>query len=314
MIVAVTGGTGFVGRHLLAKLEKAGLEVRVLARTPEKLPKTGTLAVVQGDITDCHALAHLCRGAHVVVHVAGAISGTPAQMTRVNAEATRRLIDVAGGEGVRRLVHLSSLAAREPHLSPYGHSKAKGEAAVKAAGRGLSTLIIRPPAVYGEGDTATLPLLKALTSRTAILPGSATARFSLIHAEDLASICLSAIGSPVEGLREVDDGHGAYDWNEVVQILHAVCGRPFGLKFLPRPLAMAVGHAADGLAALTRRPGMVSAGKMHELYHPDWVARPPGWPRDHAIPLAEGMRRTLAWAMAQGLLPQLPLADRSAAS
>jgi hypothetical protein len=59
---------------------------------------------------------------------------------------------------------------------------------------------------------------------------------------------------------------------------------------------------------------MVSAGKMRELYHADWVARSPGWPRDDAIPLAEGMRRTLAWAMADGLLPQLPLADRSAAS
>lgn len=315
MIVAVTGGTGFVGRHLLAQLAKAGLEVRVLARTPEKRPKSGAFAIVQGDITDSDALAHLCRGAHAVVHVAGAISGTPAQMMRVNAEATRRLIDVAGREGVHRLVHLSSLAAREPRLSPYGHSKAEGEAAVKAAaGRGLSTLIIRPPAVYGEGDKATLPLLKALTAKTAILPGSVAARFSLIHAEDLARICVAAIASPVQGLREVDDGHGAYDWNEVAQILRGLCGRPLGLKFLPRPLAMAVGHAADGLAALTRKPGMVSSGKMRELYHPDWVSRPPGWPRDHAISLPEGMRRTLAWAMAQGLLPQLPLADRSAAS
>lgn len=314
MLVAVTGGTGFVGRHLLAQLAKAGHEVRVLARTPEKLPKSGAFAIVQGDITDRQALAQLCHGAHAVVHVAGAISGTPAQMMRVNAEATRLLIDVAGGKGVRRLVHLSSLAAREPHLSPYGHSKAEGEAAVTAAGRNLSTLTIRPPAVYGEGDKATLPLLKALTARTAVLPGTAAARFSLIHAEDLAGICVAAIACPVEGLREVDDSHGAYDWNEVAQTLRGLCGRPLGLKFLPRPLAMAVGHAADGLAALTRKPGMVSSGKMRELYHPDWVSRPPGWPRGHAIPLQVGMRRTLAWAMAQGLLPQLPLADRSAAS
>jgi hypothetical protein len=99
---------------------------------------------------------------------------------------------------------------------------------------------------------------------------------------------VAAIDSPVQGLREVDDGHGAYGWNEVRRHPARIVWPPVSLKFLPRPLAMAVGHAADGLAALTRKPGMVSAGKMRELYHADWVSRPPGWPRDrrHSLPKA----------------------------
>ncbi len=314
MVVAVTGGTGFVGRHVLAQLAEAGLAVRVLARNPARIAATANMTVVAGDITDRHALEQMCNGAQTVLHIAGSISGTSAHMTRINGEATATLVGVAGRAGVSRFVHLSSLAAREPHLSPYGRSKAAGEAAIRSANTALSTLIIRPPAVYGEGDKATLPLLKALTAKTAMLPGTPEARFSLIHAADLARICVSALSSPEQGLREVDDGHGAYGWNDMADTLRGLCGRPLSLKFLPRPLALAVGHAADGLAALTGKPGMVSAGKMRELFHPDWVSRPPGWPRDDAIALPEGMRRTLAWAMAEGLLPQLPLADRSAAS
>ncbi len=249
-----------------------------------------------------------------ILHIAGAVSGTPAQMMTANAAGTANMLHAADRAGVKRFVHVSSLAAREPHLSAYAQSKAEGESMVKAAARTISTLVIRPPAVYGEGDRATLPLLKALTSKTAILPGEAGAHFSLIHAEDLARICIAALDATEEDVREVDDGHGAYGWNDVATCLRTICGRPNRVAFLPRGLAMAVGHAADGLSALTGRPGMVTAGKMRELYHPDWVSRPPGWPRDNPVPLDAGMRRTLAWAMAQGLLPQLPLADRSAAS
>lgn len=314
MKIAVTGGTGFVGRHALRLLADTGVQVRALARRPEALPQAPELTPVAGDLRDAAALARLCEGTDAILHIAGAVSGTPAQMMTANADGTANILHAADRAGVKRFVHLSSLAAREPHLSAYAHSKATGESIVRAAARNISTLIIRPPAVYGEGDLATLPLLKALTARTAVLPGSAAAKFSLIHAEDLARICIAALSATTEEVREVDDGHGAYDWNEVAACLRTVCGRPNRVHFLPRSLAMTVGHAADGLSALTRKPGMVSAGKMRELYHPDWVSRPPGWPRDHAISLEQGMRRTLAWAMAQGLLPQIPLADRSAAS
>lgn len=314
MVIAITGATGFVGRHVLALLAKDNVQVQALARSPDALPPSPHLTIVKGDLSDRAALAQLCDGADRVLHIAGAISGSAALMHEVNAVGTQALLQAADRAGVQRFVHVSSLAAREPQLSAYGSSKAAGEAAVKAAARTLSTLIIRPPAVYGEGDRATLPLLKALTAQTAILPGKASARFSLIHAADLADICVQALASPVEDMREVDDGHGAYDWQEVAGTLRGLCGRPLRVRFLPKGLAMAVAHAADGVAALTRRPGMVSAGKMRELYHADWVARPPGWARAHAIPLAEGMRRTLVWAMGQGLLPQMPLADRSAAS
>ncbi len=212
MIIAVTGATGFVGRHVMQQFIQAGRNVRALARDPAKLPVAASVTPVQGDLNDRNALAELCKGASAVLHIAGAISGSATDMLRVNAEGTAALLNAADRAGVRRVVHVSSLAAREPDLSPYGLSKARGEQAVHAASRSLQTLIIRPPAVYGEGDAATLPLLKALLARTAILPGLATAHFSLIHGEDLARILVAAVDDTVEGLREVDDGHGAYTW------------------------------------------------------------------------------------------------------
>jgi len=314
MLIAVTGGTGFVGRHVLGLLAASGQMVRALARSPQALSGLGGVTAVEGSLSDTNALRHLCDGADAILHLAGAISGSATHMREVNMIGTRNLLQAADRTSAKRLVHVSSLAAREPGLSPYGASKAAGEHEVNAAARGISTLIIRPPAVYGEGDLATLPLLKALTSRTAILPGTASARFSLIHAEDLARVCIAALDSNIEGLREVDDGYGGYGWSDVADTLRVVCGRPQRLVFIPRPAAMAVGHLADCFAALTRRPGMVSAAKMRELYHANWVARPPAWPRENPIGLAEGMRRTLGWAMAQGLLPQLSLADRKPAS
>lgn len=311
MIIAVTGATGFVGRHLMAELAASGSTVRALARDPARLAAFPGLTAVRGDLDDAAALAELCKGADVVLHIAGAISGGAAAMLRINAAGTKALLNAADRAGVKRVVHVSSLAAREPDLSPYGFSKAEGETAVHAAARTLQTLIIRPPAVYGEGDTATLPLLKALLGRTAVLPSTAKGRFSLIHVQDLARILVAAITSHVEGMREVDDGHGAYGWKDVAAVMSTLCGRPQRLLFVPKAAAMLVGHAADGVTALIRKPAMISAGKMRELYHADWVSRPPGWPRGNAIALADGMHRTLSHAMAHGLLPRLPLADRS---
>lgn len=312
MIIAVTGATGFVGRHVLAELVATAHSVRALVRDPAKLANAPFLTVVRGDITDAAATAELCKGADVVLHVAGAISGGAADLIRINAEGTKILISSADRAGVKRFVHVSSLAARKPDLSPYGRSKAEGETHVRAAARTLQTLIVRPPAVYGEGDSATLPLLRALVAKTAVLPSTKAARFSLVHVQDMARILVAALTSEIEGLREVDDGHGAYTWEDVAAIMRSITGRPQRVLFLPRPVSMAAGHAADGVSMLMRRPFMISAGKMRELYFPDWVAAPPGWLRPDPVTLADGLRRTLSHAMARGLLQRLPLADRSA--
>ena len=314
MKLAVTGGTGFVGRHVLPLLAQQSWSVNVLVRDPMNVVAAQNMTIIPGNVSDRAALDQLCLDCDVMLHMAGAISGTPDHMMHVNAEGTKNAIAAAAAAGVRRFIYVSSLAAREPDLSAYGKSKSEAEMAVRLAPRELQTLIVRPSAVYGEGDEATLPLLKMLMSHTAMIPGTAKARFSLIHVEDLARILVAAVGGNVEGLREVDDGHGGYTWGQVAEVTQWLFGRPKSTFHIPKIAAFAVGHAGDFAAKVTGRPSMVSADKMRQLYHHDWAVQPPGMPREKPIPLTEGMRRTLLWSMDKGLLPRVSPIDRSPAS
>jgi len=313
MKLAVTGGTGFVGRHILPLLAQGAWSVKVLARDPKKVAGAPNTAVIRGDVLDRAALDQLCSGCDVMLHLAGAIRGSPDHMMRVNAGGTENAMAAADSAGIRRFIHVSSLAAREPGLSAYGKSKSEGEMAVRLAPRAVQTLTLRPSAVYGEGDEATLPLLKLLLSDTAMIPGTATARFSLIHVADLARILVAAVAGAAEGLRELDDGHGGYTWAQVSDVTRQLFGRPKRVFYIPRPAAFALGYGSDLIAHATGWSRMVSVDKMRQLYHPDWVAGSPGWPRENAIPLSEGIRRTLLWSMDNGLLPRLAPLDRSPA-
>ncbi len=147
--IAITGATGFVGGHLIRAARERGYELRALTRG-WRPPQDG-IDWVEGALDRPEALHKLARGADAVVHIAGLINAPDrAGFAAVNVAGTAAMIDAARRAGVRRFVHISSLAAREPSLSDYGWSKAKAERLVAASG--LDWTILRPPAVYGPGD------------------------------------------------------------------------------------------------------------------------------------------------------------------
>jgi nucleoside-diphosphate-sugar epimerase len=222
----------------------------------------------------------------------------------VNEAGTQALLRAAEQAGVRRLVHVSSLAAREPQLSPYAASKQAGEAAVTVSPIAGRAIIIRPPAVYGPGDKATLPLLKALTQRVSVFPSTPASRFSLIHVHDLAAILMEAVTSSLSGMIEISDGRPAgYGWPDILAAAEQVTGIKVKALFLPRALPALVGGIAETAAAWRGVPNIVSRGKIAELYHQDWVAHGEGWPLPRPIGFAEGFASTLAWYRAAGWLP-----------
>ncbi|MEM7637120.1 MAG: SDR family NAD(P)-dependent oxidoreductase, partial [Pseudomonadota bacterium] len=164
--IAVTGVTGFVGSHLVRRLAARDHEVTALVRDRSRLSKKfpASTVVVEGALDDMQAVDKLVGGAEVVVHVAGAIKAVDAaQFMQVNAQGTGAVVDAARRAGVARFVHVSSLAAREPALSAYCASKAEAEAIVAGTAGGMEWMCIRPPAVYGPGDRATLPLVQQLS-------------------------------------------------------------------------------------------------------------------------------------------------------
>jgi nucleoside-diphosphate-sugar epimerase len=201
----------------------------------------------------------------------------------------------------QRLVFVSSLAARLPSVSAYAASKQAAEALVLAR---AGALILRPCAIYGPGDKATLPLMQQLTKTIAVIPGRATSRFSLIHVDDFANVLVAAVQSERSGLVEVDDMDGPHDWAQLVGLTQAMFGRPRSYMFLPQAVAMAAAGAAQTVARMAGRSSMITPDKMREMYGADWTTQPPGWPRHSPIPLRQGLQHTFDWYMAHGWLKQ----------
>jgi len=299
--LAITGGTGFVGAHLLSAARAAGYEIRALTRG-WRPPEQG-IAWIEGALDRPDTLGRLCEGADAVIHIAGLINAaTRAGFEAVNVGGTAAIVDAARAAGVRRFVHISSLAAREPDLSDYGWSKAKAERLVAASG--LDWTILRPPAIYGPGDRETFELFKMARRGLVALPPKG--RFSVLHVEDLCRLILAAVERPETFLQtyEPDDGR-IEGWD------HRHFARTLGRVFGKRAATLAMpGVVVKGAARLDR---LVRGGKARltpdraRYYcHPDWVAaaeaRPPATLWTPIIRTATGLKATADWYRAQGWL------------
>ena len=313
LLVAITGATGFAGRHTVSELLQRGHRLRALARSPQSASFPEGVETVPGDLSNAAALKDLVTGADAVVHLAGALTAFDRQgYFRVNVDGSAALIDAALEAGTRRFVHVSSLAAREPQLSHYAASKRAAEEAVMGRGAGLNAVILRPPAVYGPGDKGTLPLIRELTRPIAAIPGRADARFSLIHARDLARIIAVSVEGVEQGIMEVSDGKpGGYAWPDLIAAASVLRGAPIRAVFLPRAIPSAVALGAEALARLQGRPGMINRGKIAELYFPDWVSREGPLALPDPIGFEQGLAETVAWYRAAGWLPRRPQPDTS---
>src|SRR5512132_52537 len=225
--IAITGATGFVGRSIARELRDRGWRLRALVRRPAP-EMANDIEQVPGSMEDAASLSALVRDARIVVHCAGAIRAARREdFRRVNAFGTRRLLAaVRQAPEPPRVLLMSSIAAREPRLSAYAASKREAEDMLAECG--VDHCTIRPPAVYGPGDLATLPLFRLLTRAVAVLPGSPRSRFSLIFVDDLAACVGAVIDRPLwnGALVEPDDGQpDGYAWADVA----AIAGRSLGI-------------------------------------------------------------------------------------
>ena len=266
-LVAITGATGFAGGHAVRELALHGHRLRALVRNPNGAAFPPGVETVKGGLADADALRRLVAGADAVVHFAGTLAALDRETYfRVNAGGTEALLEAAREAGTPRVVHISSLAAREPQLSSYAASKRAGEEAVERHASALNAVIIRPPAVYGPGDRGTLPLIRELTKPLAAIPGRPDARFSLIHARDLARIVALSIEGREQGIHEVSDQTpGGYGWAELIAAAADLRGAPIKTLFLPRAVPTAVALAAEAVAKVSRRPGLVMGGNIAEI-------------------------------------------------
>ncbi|HEX8535481.1 MAG TPA: NAD-dependent epimerase/dehydratase family protein [Allosphingosinicella sp.] len=298
--LAVTGGTGFVGQHLLRMALAAGFDVRALTRGWK--PPEDEISWVDGALDRPEALLKLCTGADAVIHIAGLINGSKQAFDTVNVGGTAAMIDAARKAGVRRFIHVSSLSAREPELSNYGASKAKSERLVAASG--LEWTIIRPPAVYGPGDRETLELFRmARRGFVALPPGG---RFSVIHVEDLCRLILATVDEPetVSETYEPDDGReGGWEHRHFARTLSRIYGKRATTVAMPK-LVMKGASRLDRL--FRRKSAKLTPDRVNYFCHPDWVARaehrpPPAfWAPE--VRTATGLKDTAEWYRTEGWL------------
>jgi nucleoside-diphosphate-sugar epimerase len=295
---AVTGATGFLGRHLVCALAAEGWRIRALARRdPVAAFGSAGAEVVIGGL-EPGPLAELCRGVEVLIHVAGVVkAGGAAEFAAINADGARLAAEAAKAAGAR-MVLVSSLAAREPQLSAYAASKRAGEAAA-AAVLGSELAVVRPPAIYGPGDYETLAVFR-LAAASPLLPVfDERARIALVHVEDAArQIAAAAAKPPERACVALADGRPeGYGWREIVQAAAAAVGRRPGLVGVSPGVLTLAGVAGSVAQRLGGRP-MLTLGKARELRWPDWSVGPeerwPGAP-PAAFTLGEGFGHTVAW-------------------
>lgn len=301
MKLAITGGTGFVGSHLVDVALAAGHELSALTRRDQ--PPRDNLAWIAGDLSDRAALEQLVDGADAIIHVAGVISGHNAAAFELgNVGGTLSMLAAATAGGVQRFVHVSSLAAREPKLSLYGESKCRAEQLVH--GSGLDWAIVRPPAVYGPGDKETLELFRMARLGLMLMP--ARGHISVIHVDDLARLLLALAdySAPSGILVEPDDGKsGGWTHRQFAKALGVAVGRRPAVVSSPGVLLRLAARADQ----LFRGPkAKLTVDRAAYFSHRNWVvepkrACPPGLWRP-AIDTPQGLKETATWYREQGWL------------
>jgi nucleoside-diphosphate-sugar epimerase len=309
-IIAVTGGTGFLGRHLVLALWQAGYQPRLLVRQDPSHPLLDGIQpqLVPGDLGDEASLARLVSGTDIVIHAGGLIkAASRQQFFAINEGGAARIGHaVAQHAPHARFLVISSLAAREPDLSDYAASKRAGELAAITAFGGENWLTIRPPAIYGPWDLETLPLFKAAKGAVVPVMGSAAARLAMLNVVDAARAITSLAGAAVKErcFALCDGNHAGYDWGALLdQAAIAVGHRAMRLR-IPDTLLHLVGHLGGMQARLTQKPVMLTSGKVREILHADWTVAPIDMPDSGiwqpAIGLAEGFRMTADWYRSHG--------------
>ena len=301
MILAVTGGTGFLGGHVLREAAALGHSVKALTRSAQ-LPRAN-VEWVKGTLDDYPRLAALVDGCDAVIHVAGAVNApTLAGFVAANVTGTASMLTAAEAAGVRRFVHVSSLSAREPDLSDYGWSKAASEALVVQAP--LDWTVVRPPAIYGSGDREMLELFR-IAKRKGVIPLPPRGRLSLIEAGDLARLLVELAGAKagIDEVYEPDDGAPeGYTHREFGKLIGRAIGRP-GVLALPMPgFALRLAATAERMRLGDR--AKLTPDRVRYFCHPDWVARkrPPASVWEPKVDAEEGLKATADWYREQGLL------------
>jgi NADH dehydrogenase len=257
-LVTVFGGTGFLGRHTVRALARAGHRIRVAVRHPNQgffLPPMGTvgqIALVKCNVSDADQVASAVKGADAVINLTGILFSRGEQsFEAVHVEGAETVAKAAAASGARTLVHVSAIGADKDAEADYSASKGEGEARVREAFPNAA--ILRPSLVFGPEDDF-FNRFAALAKFLPALPliGGGNTKFQPVFVGDVAEAIAHCAAEPALGGKTYElGGPAVYSFKELMQIiLRETCRErvlvpvPFWLatvkalflQFLPKPL------------------------------------------------------------------------------
>lgn len=326
MKVLVTGGTGFIGSHLVEALLKRGDEVRCLVRRRNDLKwlKGLPVEIVLGDCTDPASLKGAVRAVDQVFHSAGVTKALKEETYfEINALGTENLLHACleANPSLKKFIYLSSQAAAGPcqvegmkrelddcnPVSPYGRSKRAGEEFCLEHCRELPILILRPSAVYGPRDRDVYAFFKILSRGIKPIFRIPDQHVSLCYVDDLVRATLLASDSKgCEGeIFFISDGE-AYRMDRIGDLFEEVLGIRARRFPLPEWVLWASASISELVSRVTQTPPLINRGKVEEMVQRNWLcditkARTLlGF--EPRVPLAEGVKITYEWYLKNGWL------------
>ena len=330
-LLLVTGAGGFLGRHLVPRLQEEGWPLRAMIRPgAPKPPWSAGAEVVEADLLDPKSLCKACRGVRGVVHLA-ALLNVPLETARekerlrkVNMEGTLRLLDACREEGVREFLFFSSVAAMgdpppgrvgaedlpEKPEREYGRTKLEAERLLGGAREqwGLRTLVLRPVVVYGEGDKGNVArMMRSLAKGRFFLLSGGKARKSLVYAGNLAAAAAHLLpleGKPWEGKTYIAMDERPYSLKELSTAMAKALGVPPPRLSLPAFPLLLAGAFLEGLARPFGLRPLFSAHTVKKLtrdllYSGERLFLETGFKPPFC--LEEALERTARWIKEEGI-------------
>ncbi len=243
-LVTVFGGSGFLGRHTVRAMAKAGWRIRVAVRHPKRafflLPagQVGQIQIVKADVTDSDQVAAAVAGADAVINLTGILFQSGHQsFEQVHARAAGLIGEAARARGIKSLIHVSAIGADADSESKYARSKAEGETGLRAAFP--DAVILRPSIVFGPEDN----FFNRFAALARILPalpliGGGHTKFQPVFVGDVAAAIRTALDDvSTRGKTYELGGPGVYSFRQLLEIVLRETGRKRLL--LPLPFALA---------------------------------------------------------------------------
>jgi len=251
-VILVTGGTGFVGPHVVHALRAAGHDVRALVREVDSKPAKKLadwgVEIYPGDVTNADTLRGAVAGCDTVVHLVAIMVRQEEKYERIMIGGTRDLVAAAKAAGVKRFVLMSALGTSAEHADVAPYYRAKWEQEQMVAGSGIPWVAFRPSFVFGP-DGGMLQLLLKSLRLSPIAPIVGTKKMQPIWVDDVAAFFTAAVAAPEAGNRTYDlVGPDVVSWDELYDRMKRVLGKKRATFHMP------IGLARAGAAVVERLP------------------------------------------------------------